>query len=50
MQEFIHRTNLENWRKLLSETVDEILRLRLQQLIADEEGLEPLPAPEPHVC
>ena len=50
MQDFIHRKNLENWRKLLTETADEALRMRLSQLIADEEATAPSTLEEQRIC
>ena len=50
MQDFIHRTNLENWRKLLTETSDEEMRGRLLQLIANEEATEPENSGERQIC
>jgi hypothetical protein len=42
MQSFIHRKNLENFRRQLAETNDDEKRLRLQELLAEEEANEPL--------
>ena len=46
MQDFIHRKNLENWRKLPAEATDETMRARLSQLISDEEAPERQPSHE----
>jgi hypothetical protein len=43
MQNFIHRKNLEHYRKLLAETSDAAKRQQLLKLLAEEEGKEPLP-------
>jgi hypothetical protein len=45
MQEFIHRKNLENYRKLLAETEDDAERSRIQKLLTEEEANE-APPPE----
>ena len=44
MQSFIHRKNLEIFRKRLAETQDEPERRQLRKLLAEEEAKEP-PAP-----
>lgn len=41
MQSFIHRKNLENYRKQLAETNDDARRLRLEKLLAEEEANQP---------
>ncbi len=41
MQSFIHRKNLENYRKQLSETKDQATRVQLALLLAEEEAKEP---------
>jgi hypothetical protein len=41
MRSFVHRKNLENYRKQLAETNDEVMRLRLEKLLAEEEASEP---------
>lgn len=41
MRSFIHRKNLENYRKQLAETNDEVMRLRLEKLLSEEEASEP---------
>lgn len=41
MQSFIHRKNLENYRRPLAETNDDAKRLRLEKLLAEEEANEP---------
>ena len=42
MQEFIHRKNLEMYRRLLAETKDEDQRRQLERLLAEEVAKEPL--------
>jgi hypothetical protein len=42
VQEFIHRKNLEMFRRLLAETKDEDERRRLGGLLAEEAAREPL--------
>jgi len=44
MQSFIHRKNLENYRKQLAETKDATELSLLRRLLAEEEAKEP-PAP-----
>lgn len=41
MQGFIHRKNLENYRKRLEETTDEAERGQLRKLLSEEEAKEP---------
>lgn len=41
MQSFIHRKNLENYRKQLAETKDQATRVQLALLLAEEEAKEP---------
>ena len=41
MQSFIHRKNLENYRKQLAETKDQAPRVQLALLLAEEEAKEP---------
>jgi len=41
MQSFIHRKNLENYRKLLAETTDEGVRRQIEKLLTEEEAKEP---------
>ena len=43
MQSFIHRKNLENYRKLLAETSDAAERQQLLKLLAEEEAKDPPP-------
>ena len=43
MQNFIHRRNLEHYRKLLADTPDEAQRLQLLRLLAEEEAKDPPP-------
>ena len=50
MQEFVHRKNLEHYRKLLTETTDETMRTRLIQLLADEKAAYPQTRREWAVC
>jgi len=45
MQEFIHRKNLEKYRRLLAETNDEAQRRQLEKLLAEEAAWEP-PVPK----
>ena len=45
MQSFIHRKNLEIFRKRLAESQDEPERRQLRKLLAEEEAKEPQPAP-----
>lgn len=44
MQSFIHRKNLENYRKQLAETEDEAQLNLIRKLLAEEEAKKP-PAP-----
>jgi hypothetical protein len=46
MQDFIHRKNLEMYRRLLAETKDEEQRRQLEKLLAEEAAKWP-PAPQP---
>jgi len=41
MQSFIHRKNLENYRKQLAEGIDQATRVQLALLLAEEETREP---------
>jgi len=41
MQSFIHRKNLENYRKQLAEAKDQATRIQLALLLAEEEAKEP---------
>ncbi|MGZ3338245.1 MAG: hypothetical protein ACXU9B_00590 [Reyranella sp.] len=43
MQEFIHRKNLDHYRRLLADEPDEAQRVLLLQLLAEEEAKEPPP-------
>jgi hypothetical protein len=45
MEKFIHRQNLEHYRKLLAETTDEVKRQTLRKLLAEEEAKDRV-APE----
>ena len=47
MQSFIHRKNLENFRKQLAETPDDARRLLLEKLLSEEEANEPSATDEP---
>ena len=40
MQSFIHRKNLENYRKKLAETNDEAMWVQLEILLSEEEAKE----------
>jgi hypothetical protein len=44
MQSFVHRKNLENFRKQLAETNDAAMRVRLETLLSEEEAKEPAPS------
>ena len=46
MDKFIHRHNLENYRKQLAETKDEAQRRVLMKLVAEEEAKDPSTAQE----
>ena len=41
MEQFIHRQNIEHYRRLLSETEDETRRQQIAKLLAEEEAKEP---------
>jgi hypothetical protein len=41
MDQFIHRQNLQNYRKLLAETTDETQRAQLLKLLSEEEAKDP---------
>ena len=43
MQEFIHRKNLEMFRRLLTETKDAARRRQLEKLLAEETAKEMVP-------
>lgn len=45
MERFIHRKNIEHYRKLLAETTDEAQRQQLLKLLAEEERREPRSPP-----
>jgi len=45
MERFIHRKNIEHYRKLLAETTDEAQRQQLLKLLAEEERKEPPSVP-----
>lgn len=45
MRSFIHRKNLEIFRKQLADSQDEPERRQLRQLLAEEEAKEPPAAP-----
>ena len=38
MERFVHRQNIEHFRKLLAETTDEVQRRLLLKLLAEEEA------------
>ncbi|MGZ3338407.1 MAG: hypothetical protein ACXWLB_00420 [Reyranella sp.] len=40
MQDFVHRKNLEHYRRLLAETQDEAERRLLYRLLAEEQAKE----------
>jgi hypothetical protein len=40
MERFVHRANLEHFRRLLAQTTDEAQRRKLEKLIAEEEAKE----------
>ncbi len=44
MQSFIHRKNLEIFRKQLAETNDAAMRVQLETLLSEEEAKEPAPS------
>lgn len=44
MERFVHRANLERFRRLLTQTTDETRRRQLERLIAEEEAKEDPPA------
>jgi len=46
LERFVHRQNLEHFRKQLAETTDEKQRERLLKLLAEEEAKEQLPPRE----
>ncbi|MFI5387922.1 MAG: hypothetical protein ACHQ50_17585 [Fimbriimonadales bacterium] len=48
MQEFIHRKNLEHYRKLLAGTANDEDRRILQKLIMDEESKDKPPRGAPN--
>ena len=43
MDRFVHRANLERFRRLLTQTTDETRRQQLERLIAEEEAKEDPP-------
>ncbi len=45
MEKFVHRHNLEHFRKLLAEATDDAQRQRLAELLAEEEAKEEDPPP-----
>lgn len=47
MERFVHRQNLEHFRKQLAETTDEQQRERLRKLLAEEEAKDRLPPRDP---
>ena len=46
MERFIHRVNLERYRRLLAQATDEAQRRQLERLIAEEEAKDHLPPRE----
>ncbi|MBS0246198.1 MAG: hypothetical protein JSR61_06225 [Proteobacteria bacterium] len=47
MDQFIHRANLQHFRRLLEQTNDETRRRQLERFIAEEEAKDaPKPKPE----
>ena len=46
MQAFIHRRNIEHYRKLLAGKLEASDRTAIAALLAEEEAKEPLPAAE----
>lgn len=47
MQSFIHRKNLENYRRQIAEMPDDARRLLLEKLLSEEEANEPSATDEP---
>jgi hypothetical protein len=47
MEKFIHRQNLEHYRKLLAETTDEVKRQTIRKLLAEEEAKDRLSPERP---
>jgi hypothetical protein len=47
MEKFIHRQNLEHYRKLLAETTDEVKRQTLLKLLTEEEAKDRPSKPRP---
>ena len=43
MERFVHRANLEHFRRLLAQTTDEAQRRKLEKLIAEEEAKDAQP-------
>ena len=50
MDKFIHRHNLENYRKQLAETKDEAQRRVLMKLVAEEEAKDRSTAQKASLC
>jgi hypothetical protein len=46
MQQFVHRRNIEHYRKLLAGKLENSEREAIASLLAEEEGKERLPAAE----
>jgi hypothetical protein len=44
MDRFVHRANLEHFRRLLTQTTDEAQRRKLEKLIAEEEAKDAPPS------
>ena len=45
MEQFVHRQNLEHFRKLLAATKDAAERERIGKLLAEEQAKDPPPPP-----
>lgn len=43
MDRFVHRANLEHFRRLLAQTTDETQRRKIEKLIAEEEAKDAPP-------
>ncbi|HVZ52075.1 MAG TPA: hypothetical protein VG986_08925 [Pseudolabrys sp.] len=43
MENFVRRQNIERYRRLLAETVDEAERRRIRKLLAEEEAKDTAP-------
>jgi hypothetical protein len=47
MQSFVHRKNLEHFRKLLAQTTDEVERRTLLKLLSEERAKDKAPTKAP---